>query len=138
MLEFVHKRVPGKCHVGITKLFPFKSGDTLFHAKKLETFIPQYVARHPLYARSLFSLVIVYNRLPQGLVEISDVVLFQKIDSGSEMQMRKWISKLTEELPLSSRVMVHTPLVLDGLDNHSHWWTVKDDTIGLHSLKLKI
>jgi len=80
MLAVLHKRVLGIGHLGFARLFPFS--DFMHprgHDKQL-TFPHHHVVHFQqcLWHRSLFALVIVYNRLPQIVVDSKSIKDFQR------------------------------------------------------------
>ena len=78
LLGLLHKRVLGKCHPGLVHVLPFAEGlDANYHNKALEPFadMQRYQAR--LYMRSLFAYILMYNRLPQAIVDMPSVKSFQ-------------------------------------------------------------
>ena len=78
MLGFIHKRVQGTCHPALVKDLPFVSDRSYtFHSKTLESHFNQVRAYRGLYNTSLWSYVLIYNRLPQGLIEQETVKSFQ-------------------------------------------------------------
>ena len=78
MLGFIHKRVQGTCHPVLVKDLPFVSDRSYtFHAKTLESHFNQVRAYRGLYNTSLWSYILIYNRLPRGLIEQQSVKSFQ-------------------------------------------------------------
>ena len=78
LLGLLHKRVLGKCHPGLAHVLPFAEGlQADYHSKALYPYsdMQHYQAR--LYRRSLFAYVLIYNRLPQALVDLPSVKCFQ-------------------------------------------------------------
>ena len=76
ILGFLHKRVLGLSHPGVEALLPMREAH--WHDKQIESFLDRVISRQPLYFRSLWGLVHVYNRLPQVFVDIDNVTTFQK------------------------------------------------------------
>jgi hypothetical protein len=77
---FLHKRVLGDCHPGVRAALPFwVATGANFHDKALHPFTEnvQYCKR-TLFDRSLYAYILMYNRLPQELVDIPTVKDFQK------------------------------------------------------------
>ena len=77
LLGFLHKRVLGLCHPALLQFLPMdtRSG---WHDRPLKAFDDLSIQFHHLFHRSLFGMIHVYNRLPQYIVEMSSVRLFQK------------------------------------------------------------
>ena len=78
MLDFLHKRVLGKCHVALFNIFPLEPNILSWHNKQLKAFTDQCIGRHQLFYRSIFGAIAVYNRLPQQWVDLDSVMSFQK------------------------------------------------------------
>ena len=78
VLGFLHKRVLGNCHPEIASLLPFMDANGPWHNKQLYGHMDKCVTRWPLFLRSLFGMVQVYNRLPQVFIDIDNVSLFQR------------------------------------------------------------
>ena len=78
ILGFIHKRVQGTCHPALVKDLPFVSDRSYtFHSKTLESNFNQVRTYRGLYNTSLWSSILIYNRLPQGLIEQENVKSFQ-------------------------------------------------------------
>ena len=78
MLGFLHKRVLGKCHPALFSVFPFRTGATPgFHSRQLESFFDAVRGHRALYNNSIFVYILIYNRLPQELVDSDTVSAFQ-------------------------------------------------------------
>ena len=78
LLGLLHKRMLGKCHPGLCHLLPFASGvDANYHSKALHPFADKQDYQARLYRRSLFAYILMYNRLPQALVDMPSVKSFQ-------------------------------------------------------------
>ena len=83
MLGFLHKRVLGKSHPAIQRLFPFhadvfgslRPGE---HDKQLYDHILEVQQQQSLHRRSVFGMVQIYNRLPQHVVNHTTISLFQR------------------------------------------------------------
>lgn len=75
MLGFLHKRVLGRAHPCFNALFPLASNYIRGHSKQLATHAGNF--QQLLLKRSLFALAAVYNRLPQDVVDLDDISLFQ-------------------------------------------------------------
>ena len=78
LLGFIHKRVLGQCHVGVTNLLPFASVN-VYHDKQLDNRAGEVTNRTMLFDKSLFNLVQVYNMLPQFVVDSNNIRSFQKL-----------------------------------------------------------
>ena len=107
MLGFIHKRVQGTCHPVLVKDLPFVSDRSYtFHAKTLESHFNQVRAYRGLYNTSLWSYILIYNRLPQGLIEQETVKSFQskllQLPGGMLMLYRLLV--LGEELSNPTRL----------------------------------
>ena len=78
-LGFLHKRVLGHCHPEVKKPFPmalpcyFYWQDTTIDASSMR----RVIAYRPMYLRSIWRYVHIYNRLPRFLVSLSSVHEFQ-------------------------------------------------------------
>ena len=79
ILGFLHKRILNQCHPAIKHLLSFSGMPNACHPKQLETHLDKIIGRENLYFRSLFGIVGVYNRLPEALVNIESVKVFQRI-----------------------------------------------------------
>ena len=78
LLGFLHKRVLGQCHPALLTALPFAEGLLAnFHTKALYPFCDLRQYNDRLFKRSLWSYVLLYNRLPQVLVDVASVKLFQ-------------------------------------------------------------
>ena len=78
ILGFLHKRVLGTCHPALQALFPFRVGaDNGWHTKQLEPFYDQVTSHRQLYNNSIYMYILMYNRLPQVLVDCASVSAFQ-------------------------------------------------------------
>ena len=75
MLGFLHKRVLGRAHPCFSALFPFATNHGNGHSKSLATHAGNF--QELLLKRSLFALVRVYNQLPQYVIDLDDISLFQ-------------------------------------------------------------
>ena len=83
MLGFLYKRVLSKSHPAIQRLFPFHAD--VFGSlrpgernKHLYDHILDVQQQHSLHRRSVFGMVHIYNRLPQHVVDLTTIPLFQK------------------------------------------------------------
>ena len=78
LLGFLHKRVLGLCHPALKEVFPFGTGRTrASHTMPLETFFDEVRGHSRLYNSSIYMYVLMYNRLPQVLVDCESVATFQ-------------------------------------------------------------
>ena len=77
ILGFLHERVLGLGHPALEEFLPFDPVVNAWHNKQLEGHCDSCVAFHPLYNRSIFGMVHVYNRLHQCLIDLPTVQLFQ-------------------------------------------------------------
>ena len=78
ILGFLHKRVLGLCHSGVKQLLPMSAHAGPWHSKQLDCRIAGVITQHNLYFRSLFGMAMVYNRLPEHIVNLPTVSAFQK------------------------------------------------------------
>ena len=79
MLGFLHKRVLGNCHPLLIESFPFAVGlDANYKSKALHPFT-ELVTYHSrlFFDRSIYSYILMYNRLPQDFVDLPSVSAFQ-------------------------------------------------------------
>jgi len=77
MLGFVHKRVLGKCHPALIKALPFADYALPYHDKTLSAVLDECKHFPHMHNNSLWYFVILYNRLPQVLVDAVSVKVFQ-------------------------------------------------------------
>ena len=78
MLGFLHKRVLQLCHPSICEAFPFAQGlDANYHSKALDPFSDEVRYQRRMYERSVYVYILMYNRLPQALVDLPSVSAFQ-------------------------------------------------------------
>ena len=78
MLGFLHKRVLGNCHPLLVETFPFASGlDANYNSRALHPFTEEVNYQRRLFDRSIFSYILMYNRLPQDIVDLPSVSIFQ-------------------------------------------------------------
>ena len=77
MLGFLHKRVLGLCHPAVCEAFPFSGNVFRTHDKALDTRATEVSMYTPLFRRSIYHYVAVYNVLPQELVDSTTVSGFQ-------------------------------------------------------------
>jgi len=76
-LGIIRKRVLGECHSSVKALLRFSEITDRWHDKQIDTYSDACLFRHNLYQRSLFGMIHIYNRLPQGLVSSTSVKEFQ-------------------------------------------------------------
>ena len=78
MLGFLHKRILGNRHPAMCAALICVT-DTRFryHDKSLESHFDEVSAYRALYDRSIWTYILIYNRLPQELVNSSSVSVFQ-------------------------------------------------------------
>ena len=78
MLGFLHKRALGLSHPGVAEALPLRDAPGHgWHNKHLESFFTSVCCHARLYERGLFAFVLIYNRLPQFLVDEENVSGFQ-------------------------------------------------------------
>ena len=77
LLGFLHKRILNECHPGVIALLPMATHDSHYHSKQIDSQLEKCIARHVLWNRSLFGMIHVYNRLPQEVVDLPSVSVFQ-------------------------------------------------------------
>ena len=78
MLGFLHKRILGQCHPALMSLLPAREmSDYAFHTKQLESHFEEVRAHRNMYNSSLYMYILIYNRLPQELVDCESVKVFQ-------------------------------------------------------------
>ena len=82
ILGLLHKRVLGKCHAIYQKLLPFSSDVFGFlregeHSKQLYDHCLEIQYQQDLWRRSIFCMTRIYNRLPQYVVDMPSVSIFQ-------------------------------------------------------------
>ena len=78
MLGFLHKRVLNQCHPVVREVLPRAVNiDANYHTKALDphTALVRYNDR--LFNRSLYGYILMYNKLPQELVNATSVQNFQ-------------------------------------------------------------
>ena len=78
MLGFLHKIAPGRCHPLLPVLFP-ADPDTRYryHARKFASLFDSVTSQRALFARSIHMYILMYNRLPQSLVDSTSVKILQ-------------------------------------------------------------
>jgi len=80
LLGFLHKCVLEQCHPYLLIAFPmqvFPDHFQIFHNRTLRTFLDEVISHRPLYFRSVYGYTLIYNRLPQSLVNSPSVKTFQ-------------------------------------------------------------
>ena len=77
LLGFLHKRVLGECHPAVSQYFPLHPPSYGWHTKTIELFDGLIVTKRPLFQRSVFAMIHVYNRLPPDIVNLISVKSFQ-------------------------------------------------------------
>ena len=77
ILGLLHKRVLGLAHVSFEELFPFRHDNLMGHDKQIETSFHLITCRPALFFRSIFAMAMVYNRLPQWLIDFKTISSFQ-------------------------------------------------------------
>ena len=82
-LGFLHKRVLGKCHPSTASLLPFWTNQpeeirARGHSKKLYGHFVEIRYQRAIYDRSIFSMIDIYNNLPQHVVDLTSVSAFQQ------------------------------------------------------------
>ena len=77
LLGFLHKRVLGACHPAVCEALPFSSDVFRTHDKALDTKASEVSSYVPLFRRSIYHYVAVYNVLPQEIVDMQTVSGFQ-------------------------------------------------------------
>ena len=78
MFGFLHKRVLGICHPLLVEAFPFAVGlDANYNSKALHPFTEEVNFHGRLFDRSLYAYILMYNRLPQAIVDLPPVATFQ-------------------------------------------------------------
>ena len=78
VLGFLHKRVFGHCHPALCDFLPFDVRHSTWHDKQLQSNLESVIAFHPMYHRSLWGAILIYNRLFQALFDSATVKDFQK------------------------------------------------------------
>ena len=93
MLGFLHKSNLSICHPALRHLFPARVGDANgFHSRQFESFFQEVRCHRDLYNNSIYTYVLIYNRLPQDLVDVQSVTTFQ----GKLTQLAKMRAQLDE------------------------------------------
>ena len=77
MLGFLYKIAHGHAHPAFNSLFPFAPAQEGRHDKQLGNHAHRIRFRFQLWRRSVFGLVIYFNRLPQHVVGAEDVFFFK-------------------------------------------------------------
>ena len=81
ILGFIHKCVLQECHPALPRLLPLLvqtgTGATYLHTMQVDPHLSSVSSRNALYFRSLYHFVLIYNRLPQELVNLDSVSKLQ-------------------------------------------------------------
>jgi len=78
MLGFIHKRVLEVCHPALIKDLAFESvQDSVFHNRTLVSHWSEVREHSRMYNNSLYPYILMYNRLPQEIVNSPSVSKFQ-------------------------------------------------------------
>ena len=78
ILGFLHKINLGTCHPALRSLFPPSSDpNSVFHSMQLESFFGTVRCNRALYSNSIYMYILIYNRLPQAIVDMESVSSFQ-------------------------------------------------------------
>jgi len=78
LLGLLHKRTLGLCHPALCQALPFvQDAEHRYHTKTLVSNLELVHAFWPLYNKSLWMYVLIYNRLPQDMVNSESVSCFQ-------------------------------------------------------------
>ena len=78
ILGFLHKRVFGACHPELVQELAFDANQAgKFHASTLVARASEVSARRKLYNSSLYMYILMYNRLPQEVINLPSVSRFQ-------------------------------------------------------------
>ena len=75
ILGFIHKRALHKCHPALPEALPFDTD--LYHNRTMLSRLEEVRAFPALYDRSLWNYILIYNRLPQELVNSESVTTLQ-------------------------------------------------------------
>ena len=86
LLGFLHKRVLGLAHPSFNSLFPFAPARSSRYPTRIEQHNKQlddhnHIAqfREMLWKKSIFGLILVYNKLPQQYIDITNITDFQSL-----------------------------------------------------------
>ena len=80
MLGFIHKRVLGICHPALVKELPFEPvQDGRYHPRTLVSHWSEVRAYSRLFNNSLYMYIMMYNRMPQEIVDLPSVTSFQSM-----------------------------------------------------------
>ena len=78
MVGFLHKRILGDYLPTLLTLPPARqTSEYDFHSKQFELHFGEVCAHRKLYSNSLYTYILIYNRLPQELVDCKSVTVFQ-------------------------------------------------------------
>ena len=90
ILGFLHKRVLGTCHPALESIFPFEDNEYRYHTKTLRSFWNEVRGHRALYNNSIYMYILIYNRLPQELVDSENVTTFQgKLTQLAKMRAQR-------------------------------------------------
>ena len=83
ILGLLHKRVLGQCHPAFERLLPFwserfEASRGIGHDKPLYGHWADAAHHRSLHDKSIFSMIDIYNNLPQNVVDLPSVTFFQK------------------------------------------------------------
>jgi len=82
LLGLLHKRTLGLCHPMLYTLLPpaqALAGQALHHDRPLLSYLSDVRENNRLYERSLWQYVLLYNRIPQRIVDLPQVATFQSM-----------------------------------------------------------
>ena len=80
MPGFLLKIVLKECHPLLCQAFPFAEGLMAnYHTKALHPFSEEVSYQSRLFERSVYAYVLMYNRLPETLINLPSVSAFQKM-----------------------------------------------------------
>ena len=77
ILGILHKRDLGACHPALASIFPFEDNEYRYHSKTLRFFCGEVRGHRALYNNSIYMYILIYNRLPQELIDSETVKIFQ-------------------------------------------------------------
>jgi len=79
LLGFLHKRVLGLCHPALLQVFPYATSylQARYHSRSLDCHMETVRHFPALYDNSIWTYALIYNRLPQELIDSSTVSIFQ-------------------------------------------------------------
>ena len=90
MLGFIHKRVLGSCHPLVAQVLPYSNDAAArYHTKCLVSHFDEVRGFRSSYDNSIWVFVLVYNRLPQELIDTGCVHTFQaKLNQLAKMRAK--------------------------------------------------